>query len=278
MNTTPRRLVVGLGLFLAAVSGCQTWNPLTGQTLPSPFYLQHPPQFLPPSPQFPLPREMAHLEDAAAQPGLVASACPRLGRPRQCPLPLLLHPRRRRCLDAAAVPLAAWPVLDAKPQAANVILPSTPQVSRPSCHQCEYYTFPVQRLRLLPSRLTSTAAQRPIDVEGGKGLFGKNGESRPVFGCTRPLSTSTMISTSPTATAIGFTTVSANHRNCDERGALGRSSPSRSVGVVPRATRLLACSVPVRQARGRSMQARPCGQRQKSANLRHDIAGVPAAS
>jgi len=74
MKTMPRRqavLAVGLGL-LAALGGCQTYVPQTSQTLPSPFYLQHPPQFIPPSPPFPLPRELAHLEDAAAQPGAAA--------------------------------------------------------------------------------------------------------------------------------------------------------------------------------------------------------------
>jgi hypothetical protein len=75
MKTKPRgrgRLAAGLGLLLAAAGGCQTWVPETGQTLPSGWYLQHPPQYIPPSPRFPLPRELAHLEDAAAQPGPVA--------------------------------------------------------------------------------------------------------------------------------------------------------------------------------------------------------------
>jgi hypothetical protein len=72
MKTLPRRrgmLATGVGLFLAALGGCQTYMPETSQTLPSPFYLQHPPQFIPPTPPFPLPREQAHLEDAAAQAG-----------------------------------------------------------------------------------------------------------------------------------------------------------------------------------------------------------------
>ncbi len=53
-------LVVGLA------SGCQTWVPEIGMTLPSPNYLKHPPQYIPPSPPYPLPRELAGLEEAAA--------------------------------------------------------------------------------------------------------------------------------------------------------------------------------------------------------------------
>ena len=40
-------------------SGCQTQIPGTQQTLPSPHYLEHPPQYIPPSPAFPLAREEA---------------------------------------------------------------------------------------------------------------------------------------------------------------------------------------------------------------------------
>ena len=75
MKTISRRrgvLTASLGLFLAGLGGCQTYVPGTSQTLPSPWYLQHPPQFIPPTPPFPLPRELAHLEDAAAQPGPAA--------------------------------------------------------------------------------------------------------------------------------------------------------------------------------------------------------------
>ncbi len=56
--------IVGLGL--AAMSGCQTWVPEAALTLPSPNYLQHPPQYIPPSPPYPLPRELKSLTDAAA--------------------------------------------------------------------------------------------------------------------------------------------------------------------------------------------------------------------
>jgi hypothetical protein len=73
MKTARRGLLVaGLGLALTGLGGCQTYVPTTSQTLPSPFYLQHLPQFIPESPPFPLPRELAHQEEAASQPGLAA--------------------------------------------------------------------------------------------------------------------------------------------------------------------------------------------------------------
>ena len=53
-----------LGLALLALSGCQTW--IAGMTLPSGRYLEHPPQYIPPSPPFPLSRELASQEAAAA--------------------------------------------------------------------------------------------------------------------------------------------------------------------------------------------------------------------
>jgi len=54
----------GLGLALTALTGCQTW--VAGMTLPSPRYLQHPPQYFPPSPPFPLSRELSSQEATAA--------------------------------------------------------------------------------------------------------------------------------------------------------------------------------------------------------------------
>lgn len=60
--------VAGCGLVLAGLTGCQTWT--AGMTLPSGHYLQHPPQYFPPSPAFPLEREEAHMEEQAA--GVVA--------------------------------------------------------------------------------------------------------------------------------------------------------------------------------------------------------------
>jgi hypothetical protein len=70
--------VVALALTLAANSGCQTYFTPTGQTLPSPYYLLHPPQFIPESPQFPLPREEAGLERATLQQGGPAAVRPGL--------------------------------------------------------------------------------------------------------------------------------------------------------------------------------------------------------
>ncbi|SRR5579885_2213385 len=61
-----RWLAPALGLALAALSGCQTWT--SGMTLPSGRYLQHPPQYFPPSPAFPLTRELASQEQINAAP------------------------------------------------------------------------------------------------------------------------------------------------------------------------------------------------------------------
>lgn len=57
--------MVGLGLALAALAGCQTWTYDSGMTLPSGWYLQHPPQYIPPSPAYPYAREAASMEAAA---------------------------------------------------------------------------------------------------------------------------------------------------------------------------------------------------------------------
>src|SRR5215469_10207785 len=56
--------LAALGLALAAGSGCQTYVPSTGLTLPTGWYLQ----YFPPSPPFPLPRELATQQTIAAQP------------------------------------------------------------------------------------------------------------------------------------------------------------------------------------------------------------------
>jgi hypothetical protein len=60
----PGLCLVGLGFALVTLSGCQTW--IAGMTLPSGHYLEHPPQYIPPSPPFPLPRELAGQEASAA--------------------------------------------------------------------------------------------------------------------------------------------------------------------------------------------------------------------
>jgi hypothetical protein len=59
-----------LGLVVLTTAGCQTWVPEAGLTLPTGHYLEHPPQYIPPSQPFPLPRELAHQEeDALGAPG-----------------------------------------------------------------------------------------------------------------------------------------------------------------------------------------------------------------
>jgi len=63
MNASRWSLV--LCLIMTLVGGCQTWVPEAGLTMPSPHYLRHPPQYIPPSPPFPLPNELATLEKAA---------------------------------------------------------------------------------------------------------------------------------------------------------------------------------------------------------------------
>jgi hypothetical protein len=62
-------VLAGLGLSVLA-SGCQTWVPEAGVTLPSGEWLLHPPQFFAPSPQFPLPREMKAMQEAHQTPYL----------------------------------------------------------------------------------------------------------------------------------------------------------------------------------------------------------------
>ena len=71
MNGTRRVMRSGLtalGMSLALLAGCQTVIPETGQTLPSGNYLDHPPQYIPKSPPFPLPREQAMMELQAGAP------------------------------------------------------------------------------------------------------------------------------------------------------------------------------------------------------------------
>jgi hypothetical protein len=76
LRRRPRWLVATLGLALASTVGCQTW--FAGMTLPSGRYLQHPPQYFPPSPPYPLPRELANQEivNAAPAPGAGGPAVP----------------------------------------------------------------------------------------------------------------------------------------------------------------------------------------------------------
>ncbi|HEV3204838.1 MAG TPA: hypothetical protein VGY77_10660 [Gemmataceae bacterium] len=54
--------IIGIGMAVTALTGCQT--NIAGMTLPSPHYLDHPPQYFPPTPPFPLSRELAQMEGA----------------------------------------------------------------------------------------------------------------------------------------------------------------------------------------------------------------------
>jgi hypothetical protein len=66
-----RRVFLGGGILLAAillVGGCQTWVPVPGLTLPDARYLEHPPTYTPESGPFPLPREMASMQEGAEPP------------------------------------------------------------------------------------------------------------------------------------------------------------------------------------------------------------------
>jgi hypothetical protein len=61
----PRR--AWLGLALLALPACQTWTPQEGMTIPSGRYLEQPPQYIPATPAFPLPRELASQEPATVR-------------------------------------------------------------------------------------------------------------------------------------------------------------------------------------------------------------------
>lgn len=69
MTTRHGRWIVAalLGLFIGLSTGCQTWVPGACMTLPSPDYLLHPPQYVPPSPDYPLPRELKSQTEAMQQ-------------------------------------------------------------------------------------------------------------------------------------------------------------------------------------------------------------------
>ena len=86
MKRTGRKLgLCALGLALLANVGCQTWVPGAALTLPSPHYLEHPPQYIPPSPSFSHARELASQEAIGAQ-----SAGP--GTPAPLPAPVAPRP------------------------------------------------------------------------------------------------------------------------------------------------------------------------------------------
>jgi hypothetical protein len=91
MNTTRCRTLAclfGLGIGLGVLSGCQT--NVGGMTLPSPHYLEHPPQYIPPSPPYPLPRELASQEAINAAP--IPGAAPIAPLPAPVPVPVAPPP------------------------------------------------------------------------------------------------------------------------------------------------------------------------------------------
>jgi hypothetical protein len=92
MKKTAWRLlgVATLGLAGTGLTGCQTWY--AGMTLPSGHYLEHQPQYFPPSPPFPLPRELASQEAAAAAaaPGVAVVPAPVPAVP--APVPVIPAP------------------------------------------------------------------------------------------------------------------------------------------------------------------------------------------
>ncbi len=83
------RSVAGLGVAsVAALTGCQSYPAgAGGMTLPSPHYLKHYPQYQPPSPAFPLQREL----DSMQGPDLVKAAGPGAA-PAPLPAPAGLQP------------------------------------------------------------------------------------------------------------------------------------------------------------------------------------------
>lgn len=70
-----RLTLAGVVIALGATTGCQTWT--AGMTLPSGRYLEHPPQYFPPSPAFPLSKELATQEKQQA--GVGGAMLPPLG-------------------------------------------------------------------------------------------------------------------------------------------------------------------------------------------------------
>jgi hypothetical protein len=67
MKTTrwcKRLAAAACGLAFLGLTGCQTW--VAGMTLPSPYYLDHKPQYFRPDPDFPLSKELATMQGQAA--------------------------------------------------------------------------------------------------------------------------------------------------------------------------------------------------------------------
>jgi len=68
-----RRALVGIGLALAGLAGCQTQY--GGMTVPTGHYLEHPPSYVPTeSPPFPYARELATMQAQSAAAEAAAGA------------------------------------------------------------------------------------------------------------------------------------------------------------------------------------------------------------
>jgi hypothetical protein len=114
--------LAGLGLALAATTGCQT--NVAGMTLPSGHYLQHPPQYFPPSPAFPLQRELASMEAQAAAQGIIPGVP---GGPAALPAPAPVVPAP----GAGPAQLPPPAPAGAPPGAAGMPAPVPPPVPNP---------------------------------------------------------------------------------------------------------------------------------------------------
>jgi hypothetical protein len=82
--------VAGVAAAVGEMCGCRA--AAAGMTLPSGQYLQHPPQYFPPSPAFPLPRELAAQEAVPMPPPAVAPPWPGMVMPAPLPVPVMAVP------------------------------------------------------------------------------------------------------------------------------------------------------------------------------------------
>jgi hypothetical protein len=93
-------MLAGLAVALGVQTGCQTQ--IAGMTLPSPYYMEHPPQYFPEDPAFPLIKELATQEEQAG----------------------LIRPRDAGAANVAPIPGAAGPVTPATPAPAMAPAPA----------------------------------------------------------------------------------------------------------------------------------------------------------
>jgi hypothetical protein len=69
--------VIGFSAALTAFTGCNTWMYSSGITGPSGRYLDHPAQYIPPTPDFPQGRELATMQQQQLTgPGAAAAPAP----------------------------------------------------------------------------------------------------------------------------------------------------------------------------------------------------------